>query len=229
MPAVTSNHRDGGGVTPADVHHKVFSTVRFREGYDMAEVDGFLAQVEATLTGLLHERAVLTARLGALPRSGDPSQTSAGENVARIVAVAQQAADQVIRDAHEQAAEIITQAHARADAVEDAAAAAAAVRERDAATRHRAAMAELDGLRSTRERRIHELYALTRDYGARFTGSMESQARQIHALVRDLERQADALLRELDPSSAHAAATEQPAAEDAGPLGRTPQAAGPSK
>ncbi|GII86857.1 hypothetical protein Ssi03_48470 [Sphaerisporangium siamense] len=122
MPAVTSDHRDGGGLSPADVHHKVFSTVRFREGYAMAEVDGFLAQVEVTLTRLLHERATLTARLGSPPRSGGPSATSAGENVARIVAVAQQAADQVIRDAHEQAAEIITQAHARADAVEHAAA-----------------------------------------------------------------------------------------------------------
>src|SRR3954453_6024706 len=42
-------------LTPEDVQNKRFTTVRFKEGYDEEEVDGFLDEVEAELRRLLGE------------------------------------------------------------------------------------------------------------------------------------------------------------------------------
>jgi DivIVA domain-containing protein len=46
---------EAGLLTPADIRNKVFTTVRLREGYDLAQVDTFLDQVEATLSSVLGE------------------------------------------------------------------------------------------------------------------------------------------------------------------------------
>lgn len=50
-------------LTPHDVSTKVFGPTRFRRGYDEAEVDGFLDQVEAELTRLTNDNASLLAQL----------------------------------------------------------------------------------------------------------------------------------------------------------------------
>ncbi|WP_375003135.1 DivIVA domain-containing protein [Aeromicrobium sp. CTD01-1L150] len=42
-------------LTPEDVRNKRFTPVRFREGYDMDEVDLFLDRVEAELVRLAAE------------------------------------------------------------------------------------------------------------------------------------------------------------------------------
>ena len=91
-------------LTPADVRNKVFRTVRVREGYDMAQVDGFLDQVEATLDLVLRENAELKRRPG--PETSAP----------QIIALAQEAADRAVAMAKEQAGDIIADAHDRAEA-----------------------------------------------------------------------------------------------------------------
>src|SRR4051794_28913119 len=51
-------------LTPQDVHSKVFGPTRFRRGYDEAEVDAFLDEVEAELTRLHREIDSLRVQLG---------------------------------------------------------------------------------------------------------------------------------------------------------------------
>lgn len=54
-----AEHRDtrGAGIlmrlkTPRDIHEKKFTTHRFKEGYDMDEVDSFMDDVEDTVREL---------------------------------------------------------------------------------------------------------------------------------------------------------------------------------
>lgn len=100
-------HLPAGGrpLTPADVRNKVFATVRVREGYDMAQVDDFLDQVEATLDRVLRENAELKTR---------PAQPPAVESAPQIIALAQEAAERAVTMAKEQARDIVAEARDRA-------------------------------------------------------------------------------------------------------------------
>ena len=100
-------HADGRLVTPAEVRTKVFATVRVREGYDMAQVDGFLDQVEATLERILRENAELRTR---------PARSATGESAPQIIALAQEAAERAVTMAKEQGREIVADARDRAEA-----------------------------------------------------------------------------------------------------------------
>jgi DivIVA domain-containing protein len=115
--SVVRLHADRGLLTPAEVRNKIFATVRVREGYDMAQVDTFLDQVESTLSRVLQENAALRAGPAAHHRPRGP----AGESAPHIVALAQEAADRAIGMAEEEARAIIADAHERADAAERAA------------------------------------------------------------------------------------------------------------
>jgi DivIVA domain-containing protein len=78
-------------LTPQDVHSKVFGPTRFRRGYDEAEVDAFLDEVEAELTRLHREIDSLRAQLG-----GGSSGAADGSpaDVAETSSMAPVAADQ---------------------------------------------------------------------------------------------------------------------------------------
>jgi len=54
-------------LSPAAIRNKMFTVVRLREGYDPAEVDGFLSLVEMSLTKLLRENEELRGRAAAAP------------------------------------------------------------------------------------------------------------------------------------------------------------------
>jgi DivIVA domain-containing protein len=114
----------GGLLTPADIRNKVFATVRLREGYDLAQVDTFLDQVETTLSSVLRQNAALRARLS------DSRPPEAGDRAARIVALTQEAADREIGKAREEALDIVAEAREQAEAVKrDALSYGARVRE----------------------------------------------------------------------------------------------------
>ena len=104
-------HLPAGGrlLTPADVRNKVFATVRVREGYDMAQVDDFLDQIEATLDRVLRENTELRTR---------PAQVPASESAPQIIALAQEAAERAVTMAREQAKDIVADARERAEAVQ---------------------------------------------------------------------------------------------------------------
>ncbi|MGA8995938.1 MAG: DivIVA domain-containing protein [Nocardioidaceae bacterium] len=60
-------------LTPEDVSARRFQAVRLQQGYDMAEVDSFLDEVEAELVRLLKENEDLRARLSPQQRDASPA------------------------------------------------------------------------------------------------------------------------------------------------------------
>lgn len=189
-------------LTPEDVRNKQFTTVRLREGYDEDEVDAFLDEVEAELTRLLRENDELRAKLAAATRvaaAGGPSPierkedliptppgppASAGpgsDGAARVLAMAQQTADQAIAEARNEANKIVTEARAKAEAVERDSRARAEALERDAAEKHRAAMGSLDQQRQILERKVEDLRQFEREYRSRLRSYLEGQLRQLES------------------------------------------------
>ena len=193
-------------LTPEDVRNKQFTTVRLREGYDEDEVDSFLDEVEAELTRLLRENDELRAKLAAATRvaaAGGPSPierkedlipTSPGssaaagagsDGAARVLAMAQQTADQAIAEARNEANKIVTEARAKAEAVERDSRARAESLERYAADKHRAAMGSLDQQRQILERKVEDLRQFEREYRSRLRSYLEGQLRQLESQSDD--------------------------------------------
>lgn len=159
----------GGGdrlLTPHDVRNKVFPTVRLREGYDLAEVDTFLGEVESTLIRVLWENERLNARLNA-GRAPLQIPPPAGDSAARIVTRAQRSADEAISLAEQEAGVIVTEARALAETIEREALDRAAALERDAREKHRQATEALDSAYAVRQRMIDDLQDLLRHHGGR--------------------------------------------------------------
>lgn len=126
-------------LSPEDVQNKLFTTVRLREGYEQAEVDEFLDEVEAELTRLLKENDDLrTQRAGAggddaatpvAPQGAAATTPSAvkpqeivvrkgddiGAAAARVLNMAQRTADDVVREAREEADKLLDDAKSTAD------------------------------------------------------------------------------------------------------------------
>ncbi|MFI9597006.1 DivIVA domain-containing protein [Nonomuraea sp. NPDC052265] len=95
-------------LTASAVHHQVFTVVRLRSGYDLAEVDAFLAQVETTLNLLWQDNTQLRERLGAAPPASTP--TDAG-----VLAAAHRSAQEALESAQREARQILAEAHADAE------------------------------------------------------------------------------------------------------------------
>ena len=58
------------GLTPEDIRNKQFTTVRFKEGYELEEVDNFLDEIEASMSELVKANADLAATSrGEIPQS----------------------------------------------------------------------------------------------------------------------------------------------------------------
>ncbi|GIH27153.1 hypothetical protein Aph01nite_54630 [Acrocarpospora phusangensis] len=88
-------------LTAEDVRNQVFTTVRLREGYDLAEVDVFLGMVETSLTRLHREYERLKARcdLGGIPAPTWPG-------AAEVIASAQRQAEAIVAEAEARARDV---------------------------------------------------------------------------------------------------------------------------
>jgi DivIVA domain-containing protein len=72
-------------LTPEDVRNKQFTTVRFKEGYDLDEVDNFLDEIEESLSAVTREVADLRATAkGEVPESIRDEIRSLGDENARL-------------------------------------------------------------------------------------------------------------------------------------------------
>lgn len=104
----SGDHTIGAGpwevMTPATVHHQVFTVVRLREGYSLAEVDAFLSRVEHSLAALWRENKELGERLDSARRAG-----------ADVVEAARLQAEQIITEAYAQAEQVQLEAVAAAE------------------------------------------------------------------------------------------------------------------
>lgn len=148
-----------GFLSPAAVRNQVFTVVRLREGYDLAEVDRFLGLVEITLTRLLRENEELRAA-----RSQEPPLS--GENAVRIVEIVQEAADRTITMAHQEAQAILADARERAASLREE------IRDRRDATL---------------ERRIEGLHAVVAGFGNQLKETLDGQLNRLHNLLDGLQ------------------------------------------
>ena len=72
-------------LTPEDVRNKQFTTVRFKEGYDLDEVDNFLDDIEESLTAITREAEDLRATAkGEVPESIREEIRALGDENARL-------------------------------------------------------------------------------------------------------------------------------------------------
>jgi DivIVA domain-containing protein len=190
-----SSNLNGGGrlLTPHDVRNKVLPTVRLREGYDLAEVDTFLSEIESTLSRLFRENAQLSTRLTTADRTSRQISPSAGDSAARIVVRAQEAADEAIAAARQEADTIVARAHELAGAIEREALDKAAALERDSQEKHRQATETLDGAYVERQRRAEALHELLHHHGSRMVEALEGHVSQLRNLFLELQEQDDAM------------------------------------
>ncbi|MEU6409203.1 DivIVA domain-containing protein [Microbispora sp. NPDC046933] len=171
--------RDGASrlLTPSDVRNQVFTVVRLREGYDLAEVDGFLGRVESALSRLLRENEELRSRLNTAARAALETPPSPGERAARIVEVAEEAADRIVAMARKEADAIVTQARERAEGLG-----------RDTVERMLDLQRQAQKTRrEVMERRLRDLQALVADFDSVLRQCFHDHTDQMLRLLDELE------------------------------------------
>ena len=83
-------------LTPQDVANKQFTTVRFKEGYDLDEVDNFLDEVELTLNAItLEVQDLRSVSKGTVPDSVRVEVRSLGVENSRLKSELEQAQRQL--------------------------------------------------------------------------------------------------------------------------------------
>lgn len=112
-------------------------------------------------------------------------QSPGGDSAARVLALAQQTADQAISEARSEANKIVGEARSRAEGLERDARAKADALERDAQEKHRVAMGSLESARATLERKVEDLRAFEREYRTRLKSYLETQLRQLESQADD--------------------------------------------
>ena len=114
-----------------------------------------------------------------VPQPAPPQFQPGGDSAARVLALAQQTADQAIAEARNEANKIVGEARTRADGMERDARGKADALERDAQEKHRVAMGTLEQARASLERKVEDLRAFEREYRQRLKSYLESQMRQL--------------------------------------------------
>jgi vacuolar-type H+-ATPase subunit H len=114
-----------------------------------------------------------------------PQFQPGGDSAARVLALAQQTADQAIAEARNEANKIVGEARTRADGLEREARNKAEALERDAQEKHRVAMGTLEQARASLERKVEDLRAFEREYRQRLKSYLESQMRQLESNSSD--------------------------------------------
>jgi DivIVA domain-containing protein len=181
------------------VRNKQFATVRFKEGYDLDEVDKFLDDVEAEIIRLTTENEELRARATTAETAPKPSVAPVTAPVAppvpaaqvippteaavAMLTLAQKTADEHVANAKMESERVLSQARNQADA----------------------AMVERETQRVTLEKRIEELRAFEREYRSKLRSYIEGQLQDL-----DTRSGESAALRPATPAApVHPATTAQ--------------------
>jgi DivIVA domain-containing protein len=186
-------------LTPDDVHHKWFTTVRLREGYDLGQVDTFLHDVEYTLDRLYKEINTLRAHRTRAPQAPGTHPMPQTGTPARAITPADQTLHQTINAAHTQAERILAQARTQAESV------TREVRGRaeQTLTEAHSALESLNNSRRALEQQLTVLQTRLAEYRHHLTVTFEQQ-------LDDIERQAGQY-RAASPAPAAAHARPVPA------------------
>ncbi|MCT9930401.1 DivIVA domain-containing protein [Planotetraspora sp. A-T 1434] len=204
-------HRDppsaAGLLSPADIRNQVFTVVRLREGYDLAEVDRFLGRVEAALIRLLRDNEELRARAAAAEHSvgcgAQLSPTMAADSAVQLVDVARAAAERTLALAHQEAQAVLAQARGTAEEVQQAALnKAVGLREAVAGIPYQ----ELDS-------RIQVLHTFIANFGSGLKDTLDGQINRLHTLLDELHDRAG-------DSHDHGDDSHEHESRDRGPVGQ---------
>jgi DivIVA domain-containing protein len=103
------------------------------------------------------------------------------DSAARVLALAQQTADQAIAEARGEANKIVGDARSRAEAIEREARNKAEALERDAQDKHRSIIGVLETQRNALEAQLDQLRQFEREYRSRLKSFLEGQLRQLEA------------------------------------------------
>ncbi|MFI7222973.1 DivIVA domain-containing protein [Nonomuraea angiospora] len=185
-------------LTPTAVHHQVFTVVRLRAGYDLAEVDAFLSTVETTISLLWQDNAHLRERLAAAtPAPADmlaAAEESARETIEaarqesreaveaatreaqETVEAARQEAQETVEAARREAHELLAEARAGAERVRLDAAAAAEALTRTARLAYQEAI----------EEQFSQFDAVLADHGRQLRDSMNTQLGRLRTVLEDV-------------------------------------------
>ncbi|MEV7004901.1 DivIVA domain-containing protein [Streptosporangium sp. NPDC051022] len=215
-------------LTPHDIRNKVFPTVRLREGYDLAEVDTFLGEVEATLSRVFWENEQLNVQLTAISHTSRQASPSTGDSAARIVARAQQSADETIMRAEQEAVMIVAEARTLAETIEREALDRATALEQETQERHRQAVQALDDACTVQRRRIDDLHDLVLHHGDRVLETLDGHVGQLQNLLQSLKDQTPRLPAPTSPEPPHSLSpTTPPQAPQPPPARPLPPATSP--
>jgi DivIVA domain-containing protein len=191
-------------LTPDDVRNKRFTPVRLREGYDMAEVDAFLDEVEAELIRLGEEGSTSAAESDdetsafagyiapesasdavAAPSAADISAASAAASsastdaaptrAARLLELATRNADELVAEAQAEAEALLADAQARAEKLTAEAKARSEQLEAETARRRQELTGELDRQKSSLSAEIERLRIFEREYRTRLRQYLQDQ------------------------------------------------------
>lgn len=189
-------------LTAEDILNKKFSATKFREGYDVEEVDDFLDEVVRTLTSVQEENEGLHSKLAAAERRiaelsrGEGAQRQAApapapapvaapmagpqgapepENATGMLQLAQKLHDDYVRSGQEEGDRLITEAKAEGARIV-----------RDAEETSHRTLSQLEQERSLLERKIDELRLFERDYRTRLKSFLQN-------LLGDLDARGSAL------------------------------------
>lgn len=189
-------------LTAEDILNKKFSATKFREGYDVEEVDDFLDEVVRTLTAVQEENDDLRSKLAAAERRvAELSRTDAAQQATPVAAaapapapvaaasraqaepesatgmlqLAQKLHDDYVRSGQEEGDRLISEAKAEGARI---------VREAEELS-HRT-LSQLEQERSLLERKIDELRLFERDYRTRLKSFLQN-------LLGDLDARGSAL------------------------------------
>ena len=181
-------------LTPEDVHKKTFTPVRLREGYDMAEVDHFLDEVEAELTRLQQENEDLRTKSPSAAtetvETGEEAATQpatvpplpavstvpeASSAAVRLLEIATSNADQLVTEATGNADRIVTEARTRAEQLEAEARSRAENLDTATDAHRQEALGQLQEDKKTLADELENLRAFEREYRSRLRAYFQAQ------------------------------------------------------
>lgn len=169
-------------LTPDDISKKTF-TVRHVRGYDPQEVDDFLDKIIADYSTVLQQLNAAQANLARFSSNSTqqlppvvvtpPVQSDPIGDVARLLAVAQQSADQQAAEAKAAADRVIADAQAAGSKVIDDARAQAAQIVADGNAQRNQAIGELEVRRSELQGKVDALNATHADAVSKLKAALE--------------------------------------------------------
>ncbi|WP_125775311.1 DivIVA domain-containing protein [Antribacter gilvus] len=184
-------------LTAEDILNKKFSATKFREGYDVEEVDDFLDEVVRTLSAAQEENEGLRTKLAAAERriaelsrgeaaAPRPQQAAAPlaapkaphpepESATGMLQLAQKLHDDYVRSGQEEGDRLIAEAKSEGARIV-----------RDAEETSHRTLSQLEQERSLLERKIDELRLFERDYRTRLKSFLQN-------LLGDLDARGSAL------------------------------------